>query len=87
MFSPIERAPASCAPRFAASMMPGPPPVMIAKPASPSARAARARSAYSGSSSGVRAEPKIDTAAPTWASASKPVSSSSEIRLDPARRR
>ena len=32
-----------CAPRLAASMIPGPPPVMIAKPASPSLRASLAR--------------------------------------------
>ena len=43
MSSPIEGTPASRAPRLAASMIPGPPPVMIAKPASPSSRAARAR--------------------------------------------
>jgi hypothetical protein len=38
MFSPIEQAPASRAPRFAASMIPGPPPVITAKPRSPSRR-------------------------------------------------
>ena len=80
MFSPIEGAPASRAPRLAASMIPGPPPVMIAKPASPSIRAVARAAAYSGSCAGVRAEPKIDTAAPTCASASKPVRSSSEMR-------
>ena len=39
MFSPIEGAPASFAPRLAASMIPGPPPVMIASPLSPTRRA------------------------------------------------
>ena len=38
MFSPTEHAPTSCAPRFAASMIPGPPPVMTANPRSPSRR-------------------------------------------------
>ena len=80
MFRPIEWAPLSRAPRFAAAMMPGPPPVMIAKPASPSVRATVRASSYSGWSSGVRAEPKIETAAPTLASASKPIASSASIR-------
>ena len=39
MLRPIEGAPASFAPRFAASMIPGPPPVMIARPLSPTRRA------------------------------------------------
>ncbi|CPU65270.1 Uncharacterised protein [Mycobacteroides abscessus] len=34
MPSPIDRPPASDAPLFAASMMPGPPPVMTANPSS-----------------------------------------------------
>ena len=38
MFSPIDSAPASRAPRLAASIAPGPPPVMTAKPAAPSRR-------------------------------------------------
>ena len=48
MLSPIDCAPDSLAPRLAASMIPGPPPVMIAKPASPSSRAVSRASAYSG---------------------------------------
>src|SRR5690606_21354425 len=45
MLQPTERAPPSLAPRFAASMMPGPPPVMMAKPSLPiSADAWRASS-------------------------------------------
>ena len=39
MLSPTESTPASRAPRLAASMIPGPPPVITASPASPSARA------------------------------------------------
>lgn len=43
MLRPIERPPYSKAPRFAASMIPGPPPVMVAWPFSarswPSSRA------------------------------------------------
>ena len=73
MLSPIESAPASRAPRLAASMMPGPPPVMTAKPGLADVRAVSRASSYSGSSGGVRAEPKTETAGPTWASASKPV--------------
>ena len=80
MSSPIEGTPASRAPRLAASMIPGPPPVMIAKPASPSSRAASRARSYSGSSRGVRAEPKIETALPMWASAANPIRSSSSIR-------
>ena len=80
MSRPIEGTPASTAPRLAASMIPGPPPVMIAKPASPSRRAASRARSYSGWSGGVRAEPKIETALPTWASAAKPMASSSSMR-------
>ena len=44
MFRPIDSAPASFAPRLAASMRPGPPPVMTAMPLSPTMRAvSRAR--------------------------------------------
>ena len=82
MLSPIESAPASRAPRLAASMAPGPPPVMTARPASPTMRAVSRASAYSGSSGGVRAEPKNDAAGPTWASASKPIWSSALDALD-----
>ena len=42
-------------------MMPGPAPVMIAKPASASRRATSCAAWYCGSSGCVRAEPKIDT--------------------------
>ncbi len=80
MFSPMESAFASRAPRLAASIAPGPPPVMIAMPDSPTIRAVSRASLYSGSSGGVRAEPKNEAAAPTWARASKPISTSSWIR-------
>ena len=39
MLQPMERPPASLAPRLAASMMPGPPPVMTVKPSSADPRA------------------------------------------------
>src|SRR5215213_9734823 len=80
MLSPIDCACESLAPLLAASMMPGPPPVMIAKPSLPSSRAVSSARRYSGSSRGVRAEPKIETAAPTCPSASKPMFTSSRIR-------
>jgi hypothetical protein len=80
MSSPIDGTPASRAPRLAASMIPGPPPVMIAQPAEPSMRATRRACSYCGWPGGVRAEPKIETALPTWASAAKPCLSSSPMR-------
>src|ERR671914_428270 len=80
MPSPIDSAPASRAPRLAASITPGPPPVMTAIPSSPIMRAVSRARAYSGSSGGVRAEPKKDAAAPTCASARKPSSSFSGTR-------
>lgn len=35
MLIPTDSAPASCAPRLPASMIPGPPPVMMVKPSFP----------------------------------------------------
>ena len=61
-------------------MMPGPPPVMIAKPARASRRAVATATPYIGSLRGVRAEPKIVTAGPTSASASKPATNSPWMR-------
>ena len=49
MLSPTEVAPASRAPRLAASISPGPPPVITANPASPIARPISRARAYSGS--------------------------------------
>ena len=68
MLSPTERAPASRAPRFAASIVPGPPPVITAMPASPIARPTSRACSYSSSPGAVRAEPKTQTAVPTWES-------------------
>ena len=48
MPSPTDVPPASHAPRFAAAMIPGPPPVMTAKPDSTSRAAVRWASRYSG---------------------------------------
>ena len=64
-------------------MIPGPPPVMIEKPARPSTAAVSRAFAYIGSSRGVRAEPKIETALPTCASRSKP---EPQLLLDPPQR-
>ena len=61
-------------------MMPGPPPVMIEKPAWPSAAAVSRAFSYIGSERGVRAEPKMETARPMWERRSKPDCSSSWIR-------
>src|SRR3954469_498906 len=69
---PTETPPTSAAPRLAASMIPGPPPVMIVMPL-PASRAARSRAfAYIASSGWVRADPKMLTAGPNRASESKP---------------
>ncbi len=62
-------------------MMPGPPPVITAKPASAKQpRAVSRAAAYMGSSGGVRAEPNTVTAGPTSASASKPSTNSPVMR-------
>lgn len=65
---------------LAASITPGPPPVITAKPASASARPIRTPAAYSGESTGVRAEPKTLTAGPSSASAPKPSTNSDWMR-------
>src|SRR4051794_37927415 len=80
MLRPTEVASASRAPRLAASMMPGPPPVMIANPRSPSLRAHVVASAAAGWSGAVRAEPKTAPPRGMCASASKPFASSSWMR-------
>src|SRR5581483_7763857 len=54
---PTEVPPASCAPRLAASIAPGPPPVITAQPASTRARPMRTPAAYSQESGAVLAEP------------------------------
>ena len=63
MLKPTESPPPSCAPRFAASITPGPPPVTTAQPRSakqPSRPRAPARTP--GCRSSIRAEPKIAAA-------------------------
>src|SRR5512134_1528164 len=62
MLSPTDGDAPSYAPRLAASMIPGPPPLITAKPASDSLRAISTASWYIGASGVVRALPKIDTA-------------------------
>src|SRR3954467_12876852 len=52
MLQPMDSPPASRAPRLAASMMPGPPPVMTAKPASASRRPVSRAAADIGADSG-----------------------------------
>ena len=71
---------ASRAPLFAASMIPGPAPVMIANPASASSRDVSCAASYCGSSGPVRAEPKIETPFSTSASVSKPSMNSHMMR-------
>src|SRR6266487_3617946 len=80
MLKPTERPPASFAPRFAASITPGPPPVTTAQPCAANKRpASRARS-YTGSPSRMRAEPKMVTAGRSIDStASNPARNSSAI--------
>ena len=80
MLQPIEATPASRAPRFAASIIPGPTPVMIPKPASPSSRAVVTHRSYRASSCVTRADPNTDTHGPAPASASKPSTNSPMMR-------
>src|ERR1700736_98076 len=70
----------SRAPLLAASIVPGPPPVMIAKPRRASSAASWRAASYIGSGGRTRAEPKKVTAGPTVASASKPATNSAWIR-------
>lgn len=72
---------ASRAPLLAASMAPGPPPVITAKPASTSARPIRTPASYSGVPAGVRAEPKTLIALGSSASAPKPSTNSDWMRM------
>ena len=83
MLKPTDRPPASWAPRLAASITPGPPPVTTAKPASAKRRPRLLRAVgTTGSSSRTRAEPKIVTAGAVDAARppSKPVRNSSAMR-------
>src|SRR3989442_13929352 len=80
MLRPTDRPRPSRAPRLAASMVPGPPPVITAKPRRASS-AARGRAGwYIGSGGRTRADPKKVTGGPTVASASKPATNSAWIR-------
>ena len=81
MLHPIERPPPSFAPRFAASMIPGPAPVMIAKPFSARMRAVSCAARYCGSCGSVRADPKIATPLVMSARLSKPSMNSDMIRI------
>jgi hypothetical protein len=80
MPSPTLTPPASLAPLLAASMTPGPPPVITANPASASLRPASSATAYDGFSGLVRAEPKTLIAGPSSASAPNPSTNSAWIR-------
>src|SRR3954452_23780076 len=77
---PTDTPPASAHPRLAASIDPGPPPVMTAYPAVASARPTMTPNAYVGCPGCVRAEPKTLTAGPSSASAPKPSTNSLWIR-------
>src|SRR5260370_15102678 len=80
MLSPTESPRPSRAPMLAASIVPGPPPVMMAKPRRASSAASARAASYIGSGGRTRAEPKKVTAGPSVASASKPATNSAWIR-------
>src|SRR5918996_4908704 len=80
MLQPMESEPPSCAPRLAASMMPGPPPVMIANPSLDRRRAVSTARSNMGSPGWVRAEPKNETAFRTSDSVSNPSTNSPMMR-------
>src|SRR5205807_3072112 len=80
MLRPTDRPRPSRAPLWAASIVPGPPPVMMAKPRRASSPARARAASYMGSGGRTRAEPKNVTAGPTVASASKPATNSAWIR-------
>src|SRR3954467_5707978 len=80
MPSPTETPPASDAPLLAASITPGPPPVITAYPAPTSFRPHSSAAAYIGSSGLVRADPNTQIAAPSSASMPNPSMNSDWIR-------
>src|ERR1700682_47308 len=80
IFRPTDRPRPSRAPMFAASMVPGPPPVMMAKPRRARSAASARAAAYIGSGGRTRAEPKNVTAGPTVASAEKQATNSAWVR-------
>ena len=61
MLHPIEQLSPSWAPLLPASMIPGPPPVIMPNPAFAKRRAVSTAACYVGSSGLVRADPKIAT--------------------------
>src|SRR5712691_2540406 len=79
MFRPTDSPRPSRAPLLAASIVPGPPPVMMAKPRRASSAARPRAASYMGSGGRTRAEPKKVTAGPSVASASKPATNSAWI--------
>src|SRR3954451_1085531 len=81
MPKPTESPPASCAPRFVASIRPGPPPVTTARPSEASPLPSWSARSYQGSSVGRRAEPNTVTAGRSIRSiTSKPARSSSRMK-------
>ena len=80
MPSPTDLPPTCEAPKLAASMMPGPPPVITATPSPAILLATRQAAWYMGSDLGVRADPKTATAGPSSASAPKPSTNSAWMR-------
>lgn len=80
MPSPTESPPASLAPRLAASITPGPPPVITAYPARARAAPSSSASRHSGLSGMLRAEPKTLTAGGRSARVSKPSTNSDRMR-------
>src|SRR5574340_540939 len=80
MLQPIESPPPSTAPRLAASMMPGPPPVMMGIPLEARIRAVSTAAWYCRLVGGVRAEPKIVTPPITSPRLSNPSTNSAMIR-------
>src|SRR3990172_3734613 len=80
MLSPTDSVLASIAPQLAASIIPGPPPVITAKLASPKRRAVSTAFAYHGLAGARRADPKIATAVSTSDRLSNPSTNSPRIR-------
>src|SRR5256885_4836608 len=80
MLQPTEQFPPSCAPLFAASIIPGPPPVIIPNPALDKRCAVSTAALYDGSSPFVLADPKMATDGGICARASKPSTNSLIIR-------
>src|SRR6478672_1458827 len=82
MLRPIDSPPASLAPRLAASISPGPPPVITLKPCLTRQAAVSRVSSYQGWSSGTRAEPKSETPFSMSRRASKAPSISARMRSE-----